>query len=58
MRSSGGRLVLGVAVGGREDDFAAVGADFHKRGQEFDAMLAAFDATWDGDAIGPTAGRR
>jgi alkanesulfonate monooxygenase SsuD/methylene tetrahydromethanopterin reductase-like flavin-dependent oxidoreductase (luciferase family) len=50
---SGGRLVLGVSVGGREDDFAAVGADFDKRGQEFDAMLEAFNATWDGDVIGP-----
>ena len=45
--------MLGVAVGGREDDFAAVGADFHTRGRDFDAMLAAFEQTWDGDAIGP-----
>jgi alkanesulfonate monooxygenase SsuD/methylene tetrahydromethanopterin reductase-like flavin-dependent oxidoreductase (luciferase family) len=53
---SGGRLVLGVAVGGREDDYTAVGADFHTRGKAFDAMLEAFQATWDGDAVGP-AGR-
>ena len=50
---SGGRLVLGVAVGGREDDFTAVGADFHTRGETLDAMLEAFQQTWDGDAIGP-----
>src|SRR4051812_15084094 len=26
---SGGRMVLGVAVGGREDDYEASGVDFH-----------------------------
>src|SRR5918997_4234009 len=36
---SGGRLVLGVAVGGREDDYEASGADFHTRGRVFDEML-------------------
>ena len=51
-----GRMVLGVAVGGREDDFTAVDADFHARGRDFDAMLAEFEQTWNGDAIGP-AGR-
>src|SRR5207244_6217793 len=30
---SGGRMVLGLAVGGRADDFDAVGADFHTRGR-------------------------
>jgi len=30
-RLSGGRLVFGVAVGGREDDYEASGADFHRR---------------------------
>ena len=33
---SGGRLVLGVAVGGREDDAEAAGTDFHRRGREFE----------------------
>src|SRR3954447_10868551 len=31
-RLSQGRLVLGVAVGGREDDYEASGVDFHERG--------------------------
>ena len=30
---SGGRLVLGVAVGGREDDFEVAGAEFGARGR-------------------------
>jgi hypothetical protein len=44
---SGGRLTVGAAVGGREDDFEASGADFHRRGAVFDEMLkrwAAADA--------------
>src|SRR4051794_20332530 len=38
-RLSNGRVTLGVAVGGREDDFEASGVDFHRRGKLFDAML-------------------
>src|SRR5919107_3325250 len=30
---SGGRLVLGLSPGGREDDYAVSGADFHTRGK-------------------------
>jgi alkanesulfonate monooxygenase SsuD/methylene tetrahydromethanopterin reductase-like flavin-dependent oxidoreductase (luciferase family) len=54
-RLSNGRLVLGVAVGGRQDDFDASGADFGARGREFDAMLAQFEAIWAGESFG-TAG--
>ncbi len=46
---SGGRLVLGVAVGGREDDYEVSGVDFHTRGKRFDAMLAEWDELWRGD---------
>ena len=52
---SGGRLVLGVAVGGREDDYEVAGAEFHKRGKAFDQMLAEWQEIWDGEAIGPAA---
>jgi alkanesulfonate monooxygenase SsuD/methylene tetrahydromethanopterin reductase-like flavin-dependent oxidoreductase (luciferase family) len=52
---SNGRLVLGVAVGGREDDFEAAGASFGTRGKDFDQMLAEFAEVWDGEAIGPAA---
>src|ERR687886_1213471 len=36
---SGGRLVLGLAVGGREDDFEISGLDFSGRGRAFDRQL-------------------
>jgi alkanesulfonate monooxygenase SsuD/methylene tetrahydromethanopterin reductase-like flavin-dependent oxidoreductase (luciferase family) len=42
-----------VAVGGREDDFEASGADFHRRGAEFDRMLDRWAEVWSGDEIGP-----
>jgi alkanesulfonate monooxygenase SsuD/methylene tetrahydromethanopterin reductase-like flavin-dependent oxidoreductase (luciferase family) len=53
---SGGRLVLGMAVGGREDDFEAVGVPFRTRGRRFDAMLEEMDRIWAGESYG-TAGR-
>src|SRR3954471_6380919 len=49
---SDGRLVLGVAVGGREDDFAASDVDFHSRGREFEAMLETWQRVWDGEDHG------
>lgn len=56
---SGGRFVLGVSVGGREDDFRVCGVDFHARGRIFDEMLDLWGRIWDGEdygtggAIGP-----
>jgi alkanesulfonate monooxygenase SsuD/methylene tetrahydromethanopterin reductase-like flavin-dependent oxidoreductase (luciferase family) len=49
---SGGRLVLGVAVGGRQDDAEAAGTDFHRRGCEFEAMLDEMRRVWDGESFG------
>ena len=46
---SGGRLTLGVAVGGREDDYEASGADFHRRGKEFDRCSIAGPGSGRGD---------
>jgi alkanesulfonate monooxygenase SsuD/methylene tetrahydromethanopterin reductase-like flavin-dependent oxidoreductase (luciferase family) len=50
---SGGRLVLGVAVGRREDDFEAADVDFHARGRILDEMLERWDRIWAADEIGP-----
>jgi alkanesulfonate monooxygenase SsuD/methylene tetrahydromethanopterin reductase-like flavin-dependent oxidoreductase (luciferase family) len=54
-RLSNGRLVLGVAVGGREDDYTASGVDFRTRGRRFGAMLEQWQAIWAGESFG-TAG--
>jgi alkanesulfonate monooxygenase SsuD/methylene tetrahydromethanopterin reductase-like flavin-dependent oxidoreductase (luciferase family) len=52
---SGGRLTVGIAVGGREDDYTATGSDFRRRGADFDAQLAEMRAVWSGAERG-TAG--
>src|SRR2546423_5286540 len=43
---SGGRLVLGLAVGGREDDYELSGVDFHKRGAIMDRQLEELTSLW------------
>jgi alkanesulfonate monooxygenase SsuD/methylene tetrahydromethanopterin reductase-like flavin-dependent oxidoreductase (luciferase family) len=50
---SGGRLVLGLAVGGRPDDYELSHADFNTRGRAFDRQLGEMTEIWAGDAIGP-----
>jgi alkanesulfonate monooxygenase SsuD/methylene tetrahydromethanopterin reductase-like flavin-dependent oxidoreductase (luciferase family) len=51
---SGGRLVLGVAAGGREDDFEVSGADFHRRGRALDRQLEELALLWRGEGgVGP-----
>lgn len=47
-----GRLTVGMAVGGREDDYAATGADFGRRGRTFDAQLAEIRSVWDQEPQG------
>jgi alkanesulfonate monooxygenase SsuD/methylene tetrahydromethanopterin reductase-like flavin-dependent oxidoreductase (luciferase family) len=53
---SGGRLVLGAAVGGREDDYEASGVPFSDRGERFDQMLAQMKSVWAGDKKGFAGG--
>jgi alkanesulfonate monooxygenase SsuD/methylene tetrahydromethanopterin reductase-like flavin-dependent oxidoreductase (luciferase family) len=48
---SGGRLTLGVGVGGRKDDFVASGTDFHDRGRRTDAMLDTMIRAWRGESV-------
>jgi alkanesulfonate monooxygenase SsuD/methylene tetrahydromethanopterin reductase-like flavin-dependent oxidoreductase (luciferase family) len=50
---SGGRLTLGVGLGGRDDDFAAIGADMRTRGADVEAILTRLTEVWADDAIGP-----
>jgi alkanesulfonate monooxygenase SsuD/methylene tetrahydromethanopterin reductase-like flavin-dependent oxidoreductase (luciferase family) len=52
---SEGRLVLGLAVGGREDDFELSGVDFSARGRIFDRQLEELGALWGTDRLGPSA---
>jgi alkanesulfonate monooxygenase SsuD/methylene tetrahydromethanopterin reductase-like flavin-dependent oxidoreductase (luciferase family) len=52
---SGGRLTLGVAVGGREDDYAAMGRDARRRGREMDEALRTMRAVWAGEKLGDDA---
>jgi len=49
---SEGRLTLGLAVGGREDDYAAGGVDFHHRGKLFDEQLETMRRVWGGESFG------
>ncbi len=48
---SGGRFVLGVGVGGREDDFEVTGTSFHDRGRRWDAALELMHRAWRGEPV-------
>jgi len=62
-RISDGRLTLGVAVGGRENDYAVSGVEFESRGEQFELMLEQIKRIWaeadaasgepDSHAVGP-----
>jgi alkanesulfonate monooxygenase SsuD/methylene tetrahydromethanopterin reductase-like flavin-dependent oxidoreductase (luciferase family) len=50
---SEGRLVLGLAVGARVDDYEVSGVEFDERGRIFDRQLEELVEIWDGDRVGP-----
>src|SRR4051812_19388969 len=58
--AGGGRAVLGIALGGREDDYEISGIDMSTRGDWLDDALPRIRAIWDGDGdleskVGPPA---
>jgi len=59
-RLSGGRLTVGVGVGGREHDYRALGAPFTRRWERMDDQVATMQRIWAGnppfegaDPVGP-----
>jgi alkanesulfonate monooxygenase SsuD/methylene tetrahydromethanopterin reductase-like flavin-dependent oxidoreductase (luciferase family) len=49
---SGGRLTLGLAVGGRRDDFVASERGFEDRGRRFEEDLELLHGAWRGELVG------
>ncbi|SHN39616.1 LLM class flavin-dependent oxidoreductase [Cryptosporangium aurantiacum] len=52
-RMSGGRFVLGLGLGSREDDHEAAGTPIRQRGIRFDEQLRALREAWRGTTVGP-----
>lgn len=50
-RISGGRLVVGLGVGNRKDEYASTGADFHRRGRILDAHVERMRRLWAGEPV-------
>ncbi|ACZ87067.1 LLM class flavin-dependent oxidoreductase [Streptosporangium roseum] len=57
-RLSGGRLILGVSAGMRQDDYVATGADYGTRGRRLDAMIEEIREVWKGEGPVPGVGPR
>lgn len=53
---SNGRLTLGLAVGARQEDYGAVGANFAGRGRRFVEQLSDLRDMWEMERIGPRLG--
>ncbi|GAC1565016.1 MAG: LLM class flavin-dependent oxidoreductase [Ktedonobacteraceae bacterium] len=54
---SQGRLVLGLAVGARREDYEAAGIDYRNRGRRLTGQLVALRSLWEDSAIGPKTAR-
>ena len=55
-RLSGGRLVLGLGLGGRDDDFEASAVPVQGRGRRLDEQLAEMKRIWSGEKRGYAGG--
>lgn len=62
-RLSGGRLTLGIGIGGREDDYLAAGVEPRGRGRRLDEQMPVLRRAWAGEPegtltpIGPSPAR-
>jgi alkanesulfonate monooxygenase SsuD/methylene tetrahydromethanopterin reductase-like flavin-dependent oxidoreductase (luciferase family) len=54
---SGGRLVLGLGVGPREDDYRVAGVEYARRGGIFERQLVDLRSLWRRPDLGPWAER-
>ena len=54
---SDGRLVLGMAVGARKEDYDVAGVDYHSRGKRLSEQLIALRTLWEEGTISPKAAR-
>jgi len=50
---SGGRLVLGLAIGARKEDYDAAGIDYQKRGKRLADQLSTMRSLWEEGTVGP-----
>jgi probable F420-dependent oxidoreductase len=48
---SGGRFVLGIAIGYKPDEFALYGAELEKRGARFEEQLAIMNGLWTQESV-------
>ncbi|MGW3989494.1 LLM class flavin-dependent oxidoreductase [Streptomyces sp. NPDC004830] len=55
-RMTGGRLVLGLGVGGRDDDHQVAGVPLSTRGRRLDGQMELMRRLWSGQAHGDGAG--
>ncbi|MGP3955920.1 LLM class flavin-dependent oxidoreductase [Nonomuraea sp. 3N208] len=55
-RMTGGRLVLGLGIGGRDDDHQVTGVDLRTRGRRLDEQMAMMRRLWSGEPYGDDIG--
>ncbi|MBP2704024.1 LLM class flavin-dependent oxidoreductase [Microbispora sp. RL4-1S] len=51
-RMTGGRLILGLGIGGRDDDYRVAGTDRRSRGRRLDEQMAVMRRVWSGEPYG------
>ena len=55
-RMASGRLILGLGIGGREDDHQVAGVDKRTRGRRLDEQMAVLRRLWCGESYGDGIG--